>query len=140
EDYELLLKPWRQRMPDGAPKGLLEACLRKKLAKEISPTKLQYGTFESLLYSGDNGIWNDLAEMIGRPLKVMSQRLGALKTPSGKAPRLAFFYVPDTDCQHCSKFETFWSDVCQRQGLDFLNLTKPYQALKVGLFPTEERC
>jgi hypothetical protein len=139
-DYEFLLKPWRARVPEGAPKRLLDACFKDKLTKEISPTELQFGTFEDLLYSGDSEIRNDLVEMLGKPLSVLDQRISAIKTSSGKTPEVVFFYVPDPDCEHCSQFENFWSDVCARYGLTFLNLTKPYQDLKVSYFPTTEAC
>jgi hypothetical protein len=140
QDSEFLLKPWRERIPDGAPKRLLDACFKDKLTKEISPTELQFGSFEDLIYSGDGEIWNDLLEMLGKPLNVLNQRIGLLKTSSGKTPKVIFFYVPDSDCQHCSQFETFWSDACAEYGLTFLNLTKPYNDLKMGYYPTTEAC
>ena len=139
DDYERLLLPWRQRVPDGAPKRLLDACFKDKLTKEISPTQLDFGSFEDLLYSGDSEIRNDLVEMIGKPLKVMEQRALACKTSLGKTPRVAFFYTPNSDCQHCAQFENFWSDVCGRYGLTFFTLTKSYNDLKISYFPVEAR-
>jgi hypothetical protein len=137
---EYLLTPWKQRVPDGAPKRLLDACFKDKLTKEVSPTQLDFGSFEDLLYSGDSEIWNDLVEIIGKPFEVLNQRMGKWQTSSGKAPNWIYFYVPAVDCEHCSQFETFWSDVCKRYGLSFLDLTKPFNDLKIGYYPAFEAC
>jgi len=137
---EFLIKPWRQRIPDGAPKRLLEEGLKLKLISEISPTQLQFSLFQDLLLSGNNEIRSDLVEMLGKPFGVLDQRLTFLKTSSGKTPKLVFFFVPDPDCVSYSSYESFWTDVCGRYGLTFLNLTKPYQDLKYSYFPTTEAC
>jgi hypothetical protein len=137
---EFLLKPWRQRIPDGAPKRLLKECLKLKLINEISPTQLGFSLFQDLLLSGDNEIRNDLVEMLGKPLGVLSQRINLIKTSSGKVSKLVFFFVPDPDCETYSKYESFWSDVCTQYGLTFLNLTKPFNDLKIGYFPATEAC
>jgi hypothetical protein len=78
--------------------------------------------------------------MLGKPFKVLDQRMGSLKTSSDTTPKLAFFFVPSVDCQDYPKYESFWSDVCSLYGLTFLNLTKPYQDLKYSYFPTTEAC
>jgi len=78
--------------------------------------------------------------MLGKPFGVLDQRLTFLKTSSGKTPKLVFFFVPDPDCVSYSSYESFWTDVCGRYGLTFLNLTKPYQDLKYSYFPTTEAC
>jgi hypothetical protein len=139
-DNEYLLKPWRQRVPGGAPKRLLEEAIKLKLINEISPTELQFSLFQDLLLSGDNEIRDDLVEMLGKPFKVLNQRIGSLKTSSGTTPKLALFFVPAPDCESYSKYESFWSDICGRYGLTFLNLTKPYQDLEYSYFPTTEAC
>ncbi len=139
-DAEYAMKPWRQRVPDGAPKRLLDACFKDKLTKETSSNQLEFGSFEDLLYSGDSEILNDLKEMLGKPLGIMTQRVTDLKTSSGKSPMVAFIYIPDSDCRHCSEFENFWSDVCGRYGLTFISLTKPFEDLKISYFPTTEAC
>jgi hypothetical protein len=139
-DGEYLMKPWRQRVPGGAPKRLLEEAVKLKLISEKSPTELQFSLFQDLLLSGDNEIRDDLVEMLGKPFHVLDQRLTSIKTSSGKTPKLALFFVPAPDGQPYSKYESFWSDACGRYGLTFLNLTKPYQDLRYGYFPTTEAC
>jgi len=139
-DNEYLLKPWQQRVPKGAPKRLLEEAIKLKLINEKSPTELQFSLFQDLLLSGDNEIRDDLVEMLGKPLGVLDRRISSLQTSSGKTPKLAFFFVPAPDGNPYSQYESFWSNVCGRYGLDFLNLTKPYQDLKYGYFPTTEAC
>ena len=139
-DGEYLLMPWKERIPDGAPKRLLNECFKWKLITEASSTQLQFSLFQDLLLSGDNEIRSDLMEMQGNPFKVLNQRLGLLKTSLGKTPKLAFFFVPNPDGLSYLKYESFYSDICGQYGLSLMDLSKPYQNLKLSYFPTVQAC
>ena len=139
-DTEFLLKPWRERIPEGAPKRLLDYCFKHQLVREVSPTRLRFKFFQDLLLKGDSDSRDDLVEMLGKPLEVLDEKLSATKTSSGKTPQFGLFFVPDPDCLFYSRYESFWSDVCSRYGLKFLDLSRPYEDLKVSYYPTTEAC
>jgi hypothetical protein len=139
-NVEYLLKPWKERIPDGAPKRLLDECFKQKLVKEISPNKLQFSLFQDLLLGGNKEIRSDLMEMLGKPFKVLKEKIDPLTTSSGNKPKVAFFFIPSADCESYAQYETFWSDICGQYGLSLMDLSKPYEDLKLSYFPTTQAC
>jgi hypothetical protein len=139
-DAEFLLKPWKDKIPAGAPARLYENCLKRKLVDEISPTQLQFSLFQDLLLTGDPEIRDDLMEMIGKPLKVISRKLEAFRNPDGQASQFGLFFVPDEDVPSVGVYESFWLDLATRNHFKVLDLTKPYEDLKMSFYPTSESC
>jgi hypothetical protein len=139
-DPEFLLKPWKDKIPAGAPARLYESCLKKKMVREVSPTQLQFGMFETLILSGDQEIRDDLLEMIGKPLKVIADKLKSAPSEGGTAPQFCICFVPGDDARPIGVYESFWQDLSQRQGIKLLDLMKPFDDLKSSYYPTSEVC
>jgi len=132
-DNEYILKPLSDRVPPGVASDLYERC--KKLKIPVSEKQITPGEGWSLFCNGDARIQNDLKEMAGRRLQLLHEKLNSMKTSTGVCPQLVIFYIPfvsyPNDC--CT---SFWSDVCVRYHLNFLDLTESYNALKISYYPT----
>jgi hypothetical protein len=139
-DPEYLLKPWKERVPRGAPERLLKACMAKGLVDESPKTQVQFGSFESLLASGDRDIREALIEMLGKPFSVFDRKMKAERKPVEKTPMFGIFFVPGKETQYVQPTEDFWSEVCVYYHLDLLDLTKPFEDLKYSYYPTNEAC
>jgi hypothetical protein len=140
-DPEYALKPWKDRVPSGAPKQLLERAMKLELIKPASTTQLRFCMFQDLLVSGDPDLRDDLIEMLGTPLRVFYRRMEDMKiASSGLAPKVGLFFVPDPDGVSNGLYESFWTDLCSRFQFDLLDLSKPYEDLKYSYFPATEAC
>jgi hypothetical protein len=139
-DPEFLLKPWKDKIPEGAPERLYQSCLKRKLVQIYSPTQLQFGLFENLLLAGDTEMRDDLIEMIGKPLKFISDKLKAGNGEGAVTPPLCLCFVPGDDARPVGVYESFWQDLSLRQGIKFLDLSRPFDDLKASYFPTSEVC
>jgi hypothetical protein len=138
-DTEFLLKPWKEKIPPGAPARLWAHCKEKGWARATSATQVEFSNFGELLSTGDKEVRDDLVEMLGRPLKLLT---GKLK-PKGKDPvPFLICYAPALDNGSVDKevYRSFWRDLCSQNQLNLLDLTDPFNALKTSYYPTSEAC
>jgi hypothetical protein len=154
-DPEFFLKPWGAKIPPGAPRRLFESCVKRGLVRPVSTSQLAFAYFGDLLASGDREIRDDLTEMIGLPLRLLSQKLGALSSKGG-GPSFLLCFVPSRDnddpnlhlygsLKHkdnpgVEDYELFWRDLCDHNGLNLLDLTEPFNSLETSFYPTSEAC
>jgi hypothetical protein len=141
-DPEYLLKPYKDRIPGGISRDLYERCQKNGWAREVSPTRLAFSSFGDLLGVGDLGVRKDLLELTGRPFQVLADRLNKSKGTDGKSPRYLIFYVPGQDHGGATEeeHESFWKDLGQEEHWPVLDLTEPFDALKVSFYPVNENC
>jgi hypothetical protein len=154
-DPEFLVRPWQDKIPSGAPRRLFESSAKKGLVRAVSPSQLEFAYFGDLLASGDGEIRDDLTEMIGHPLRLLSQKLASLPSKGGR-PSFLLCFVPsrdnddpdihlygslkDRDNPGVEDYESFWRDLCERNGLNLLDLTEPFDSLETSYYPTSEAC
>jgi hypothetical protein len=136
-DPEYHLKPLSSRIPPGAPARFYKHCLEKGLikSKAVFPPNV-YWDIEKI---SDPDIREDMLEMIGKPVKVLSDKLQAMKTSQGTTPKLMVLYTPwqifpDDD------YETFWRDLCDRNQISLIDLAPMFNALRISLYPTSQMC
>lgn len=132
-DHEYSLQPLSRRAISGVALDLIERC--KKLKIPISEKQDFPGDgLWSLFCNGDPQIQNDLKEMTGRRLQLLHEKLKSMRTSGGNCPQLVLFYAPGgalpNDC--CA---SFWNDVCAQYRLKFLDLSEPFNALKISYCP-----
>lgn len=142
DDLEYALKPIAQRIPAGAPGHLFECCVQLGLIQTSSPKTTVFPPFAELLQAGNPKIREDLLEMAGRPLGLLGEKLEGIKTASGNTVKFSICYVPSEDGGAASMedYESFWKDLCVKEGLNLMDLAGPYNALKTSFFPVEEAC
>ncbi len=141
-DPEFMLKPIAERMPAGTPAAdLFERAKKRKLADITSSNQVLFNcSFQGLLATQDPAIRADLVEMFAKPLKVLSAKLTASKTSEGKPVRVMACFAPNDGGTPLSAYESFWTAVCAQSKLSLLDLSKPFDDMKVPFFPVMEKC
>jgi hypothetical protein len=132
--YEYLLKPLSERAKSGVALDLLERCKKLRIPVSNEQDFPGDGLF-SLFCSGDAQIQKDLVEMAGRRLRLLNDKLNSMRTLEGNRPQFVVYYLPCRDFPN-DCLAPFWSDVCTQNHLKFLDLSEPYDALKLSYFPT----
>ncbi|HTA76975.1 MAG TPA: hypothetical protein VK791_07455 [bacterium] len=141
-DPEFMLKPIAERMPVGTPAAdLFERAKTRKIATITSSNQVLFNcSFQGLLATQDAGIRNDLIAMFSKPLKLLGEKLTALKTLEGKPVRLMVCFTPNDGGTPLSAYESFWTTVCAQSKVNLLDLSKPFDDMKVQYFPVMEAC
>jgi DNA-binding beta-propeller fold protein YncE len=140
-DPEFLLKPLSERMPLGAAGDLFENAKKRGLARVNAYNQIEFsGSFQGLLSTKDEKIRTDLLEMLGKPLKVFSDKLKLSRTSEGKTPQFLVCFMPNDGAGPLSWFESFWTEICTRNNLSLVDFSKPFGDLKIQFFPTMEAC
>lgn len=125
-------KPLSQRAPKGPASDLLEQC--KKLKIPVSEKQDYPGDgWYSLFRVKDAQVQNDLREMCGKRLELLNEELNLMKTSSGATPKLVLFFIPCREFP--DSYESFWKDLCVQYRLQLLDLSEPYNCLKVSYYP-----
>ncbi len=139
-DTEYLLKPWKERVPAGAPQRFLDECLKEKHVTVVSDKTLSFASFFAMIHTGDAEILNNLREMMGLPIRLLLQKLNAIKNSNGKSPRFCFCLVPTSGAQFIEDNEIFWKQVCSDNQTSMLDLTREFHVLETGFFPVYQDC
>ncbi len=128
-------KPLSQRAATAEARDILQRL--KKLKMPFSEKQDCPGDqLWDLMCSPDPQIRNDMIELTGRRLKILSDKIANLRTSSGSLPQLYFYYVPCADFPNeCC--DSFYGDLCGRFHLDFFDLSEPYNALVRSYYPTD---
>ncbi|HTC21506.1 MAG TPA: hypothetical protein VK859_11705, partial [bacterium] len=141
-DLEYLLRSSADRIASGAPRRLFERCKKLGLVREEGTNRLDFSLFGDLLHSGDREIRDDLIEMLGLPLKLLSQKIKAKAPAEAGFPRLYLVYTPSRDqgSAMIDDYEFFWRDLADRTRLKLVNLSGAFNALKTSFAPVNEDC
>jgi hypothetical protein len=141
-DGEYMLKPMASRVPPGVPARFYEHCKKKNLVLEAPPNQFDFHIFSDMLNTGDQEIWDDLLELIGRPYQLLVSKLQKLDSAHGSPPKFFICYVPNRDQGNAKEedHELFWKKICDKYNITFVDLTDPYNALKRSFFPSNDAC
>ncbi len=136
-DPEYHLRPLSARIPPGAPARFYKHCLEKGLVKpkDVFPPGI-YWDVQKII---DPDIRQDMIEMIGKPIKILNDKLQAMKTGQGATPKLVVLFTPWKVFQE-DEYETFWKDLCEINQITLLDLSPEFNALRVSLYPTSQIC
>lgn len=104
---------------------------------------------EKFAYPGADSPWglsvwqdpemkDDLIEMAGRRLELLSEKIKSMPTGSGESPKLVLFFVPFRVWPDW--VEPFWKDLSEHFNFPYLDLTEPYDALKISYYPAATEC
>ena len=141
-DYEYLLKPMESRIPPGAPREFYEHCKKLNLVEENPKNQFNFKIFSELLKKGDQGVWDGLIELLGKPYRLMAAKIKTLKNTQGANPRFFICYCPNGDQGMASLADhhRFWKILCERDQLTMLDLSDPFNALQKSFYPTNDEC
>jgi hypothetical protein len=121
----------------GIALDLIKRCRALKIPiseKQDYPGDGFWGIF--LASRDDEQVQAEFREMTGKRLSLLNEKLGTMKTSSGNCPQLIIYYAPYIvfPNDYC---ESYWTKVCAQYHLKFLDLTEPFDALKLSYFPAE---
>ncbi|HVZ79994.1 MAG TPA: hypothetical protein VHE12_04240 [bacterium] len=138
DDPEYILKPWKDRVPEGVPARFLGYCMKKGWIRATSSTRLVFPFFSELMAEGGPEVREDLVQMIGKPFEVLKDKLRSLEHP----PAFLVCYAPSKDNAGLVQedYRSFWRELCGRYSMELLDLTDPFNALKTCFYPVDENC
>lgn len=139
-DPSYLLKPWAKRIPSGIPKDFYFRCLAKHWVNVKPNGQFDFYRFDTTI--ADEGIRNDLLEMMGKPIRMFHDELKDMKTLEGKPVQtqmlLIFSKGYGVGSGNLENFRTFWKTVADHGQWPYLDLIDDFIALGPTFFPTEE--
>jgi hypothetical protein len=142
EDPEFMSKPNNEKFKSGPLHELFNLCNEKKILEEDKDGKWSNPPSFSQMIA-DPEIRKKLAEIIGKPLDLLNQKLKSEKTSEGKPRKLVFCFFPTADVYTDFSFpakncRAFWKDLCHEKGISFLDLTDDFTTLRLTFFPFSE--
>jgi hypothetical protein len=133
-DDEFLLKSTGEKMSQSKMLEYFGKLMKKHSWGEDQP-------LEKLL--GDPDLREVLVEMLGRPYQMMVEKIKSDEKAQSKKRSFYVCFLPmgsvggGVDGANEAQRD-FWKDVCEQKGLGFLDLTDPFNALKMSFYPVSE--
>ena len=91
--------------------------------------------------SGDPALLEDLTRMIALPYRLFNEKMKTLKTQAGKPIPYRVLFVPLGSVGApipIEAYRNFYKEISKRSGVDLEDLTDPWTAVKISLYPTSE--
>ncbi len=133
---EYTLKPYQERLQPGLPKEIFDLCQDKKLVSTDNG-QVQFASFDQLNQYPD--ITDKIAQLMARPMKILAEKLGAMRTRDGNAVRMEVVIIPAGEFGGTGPIYDFWRKVIQYMGTPTFDFVSPLTALKISYYPFSER-
>lgn len=130
-DSEFLMLPWKEKLK-GPARTFFSACAAKGWARPVSETQVQFEGFEKL--TSDPALLDQLTVLMGKPLALLSQRLGE----GAKPIRLEIAFCPVGRFGAIDPYRSLWTGVGRRYAIPVRDLTEPFVALRPTYYPMSE--
>jgi hypothetical protein len=144
DDPELLLEPISKRPTSDVARRFYNLCMQKGWATQSSPTGTSFTYFGEILNSENPDARNDLLEMMGKPLGLLSSKLRGLKTSEGVPVKFLLCLAPPgfsgQEGAKVETYESFWKDICNQQQWPMLDMTDSYDAFQASFYPPDQQC
>lgn len=141
-DREYLLKPWREKIPEGVVRDFYDRASTRGWIRPLPNN--QFFFEDSLSFLSDQKIKQDLEELISRPIALFQREIKGSRTKGGGPIgfQVCFLPIRDTDrsrfqFDHLEEFRTLWGEVAQKARTPFLDLTAPFIALGKTYWPID---
>ncbi len=134
-DAEYLLKPPEERVPEGAPKQLLDMCKARNWLRKNNQGSYFY--FDPKIYK-DPAFRDVLIQLYGKPLEVLKNKLSNMKTSDGSSVRLLFCLAHTSVFNQPTEDPEMWEELTKKLAIPFLNLNEEVSALTLSFFPLAE--
>jgi hypothetical protein len=136
-DPEYLLKPFQQKTLDPTAKKFWKDADQKRnnLVSIDEKGVVRGGNLPDLLVYDD--LREDLAELMGRPMGLLSRKLEKMRTSSGKKVGFRLCFAPLSTLS-AENFGDLWGRIARSQNIPFFDLTGPVKALAPSFQPLTE--
>jgi hypothetical protein len=136
-DPEYALKPIESRIPPGPAGRFYQICKQKKYMND-SNSIIDY---DLLSHVTEPDIRENMMEMYGLPMRLLNDKLKAVKLSNGSSPKLVISYVPwDNLPGNPEDFENFFKELCQKNNVPIVSIVSEFNVLRTGFYPTQQQC
>jgi len=132
-DGEFLTRPYKERIPDGAPKRFVEKCMARKWAR----LKGDGVAFNKGL-TGEPELRDELVDMYGKPMDLLKKELVGMRTSNGNPVSLVLCFTSSGWFAGCSGEEELWKALTHKYDIPLLNLGREMNALRISYYPISE--
>lgn len=133
-DSEFLLKPPSERVPEGPARRFYEKCKSGGWVKEEGVNLV----FDEAAVLKASSLRPELVELYGRPIQLLSRRLGRLKTTSGKPVRWVVVTTHSGYSELWPEETDIWKAVCEQNGISFLDVNPDTAATQLSFYSLDE--
>ncbi len=128
-DPEYLLKPWKDKIPEGIPKDFYEKCLTHNWVKPASKTQLDFQPTQVTLT--DPAVKEDVLELLSKPIKMLADKLKVLKNSEGKPVDYHMFLIFRDEVNPATELQrSFWKDMAKRDDFPLYDMVGDFLAFK----------
>lgn len=136
-DPEILLKPIADKMPGNLAGHFFELCRSKNLARSDEKSKeLWFADFNRLVAEPD--IEKDLVQLIGRPIRMLHDKIDPMRTHKGQPVALRLGILPVGQFFPMKAQMPFWNDLGDYTHVPLLDLSKDFTALRPAWYPLSD--
>lgn len=136
-DPEYLLKPYKEKIPDGIPRKMYELAKAKKWIN-ISTKGDQINFVDNSRLMTDPDTRTCLIKMMGKPLGLLNQKLTQTRTSGGQPVKFQPFLLPTGNENPALLSIGFWRDVFKEENLTWGDFTPEFTALRTTYHPFSE--
>jgi hypothetical protein len=136
-DAEFFLKPWTEKVPAGTEeRRYLDLCIKKKYAT-VRSDGFTIDFEESNFFLHEPDLFDDLINMSGKPIGMLSKKIALLKTNDGSPVRFALCYAPLTTLS-LEDYSRYWREIAKKFDIPLIDITSRLTALRESRIPWAE--
>jgi len=131
-DPEYMLKPADEKFKTGAIHDFFEVLKAQKLlGQQLGKAPWSFDIDDVIMNPAGEAA---LIEIMGKPLKLLRQKIEKMTASGGKRRRLEFCYFPISTPAPKDR-RKFWRDLCHQDEIPFMDLVDDFNALGTTYYP-----
>lgn len=136
-DVEYFQKPWTEKAPEGTVRRhYLDLCIKKNLVT-IADNKFGIDFAEAPYILREPDLVDDAIEMTGKPLGLLSKKIGALRTKAGASIPFVLCNIPFST-HSMEDYNRLWLGIVKKNNLKCIDLSSRITALRESRLPAKE--
>lgn len=136
-DSEFMTQSWPQKSNTTISEKFLDLCVKNNLATFYGNGRPYFSDPAKLIQNPE--IRLDMVQMFSRPLKLLNQALGRMKTSADGPVRMTVCLMPYAQLDgNIFNDQLFWQNVLDEMGAPAINLFPVLTTLRISYFPFAE--
>ncbi len=135
-DPNYALKPSTERISPGLVDDFFKACQKENLAR-IDGLKFWFADFNQLVEYPE--VEKDLVQLIGKPIRMLREKISEIRTPEGKTVPLYLGILPTGQFYPMKAQQPFWKDLGAYVGAPVVDFSRDFTPLRLPCFPVSDR-
>jgi hypothetical protein len=133
-DMEYMLRPYKEKIQNSPARKLLELCEARGWVHVVSPTGIEVDKLRVL--AADPATRAELLALFSRPIHKLKGALASLGKK--RAPQLVVCFLPITERDPEEIERGFWKELCDREGVAWMDLTDSFLAVQETYLPVSD--